>query len=584
MSASRLVALAALAALGAAALAAPLAAQGIPRGAHLGSSSGAARWRLLVANPYVFGQADSAPAVHAGDGMRKRMDKVAGSDFSVVSDSIMNAALLQFGYWRDAILTPSLARTLAKNLPGTRVVVTSTMSKAPDGNRSIVARLTGTNDDVGNVVKVTQAPGQPIEDLGAKAADAMQSALKSLTDARTCMDQRIQNKDKATDAAGKALKALPTNGLAHYCLALIADSNHAQADMVRELEAAVAGDSLSVIALRQLAQVYETKGDTARAVATLQQILRAAPTDQELRQSAFRYFLSSGNTDAAIQVADEGLRLDPSNWDLYDLKSNACLFAAKYACAVDALGQAYQTDSTRADTLFFAKVVAAAEQRLSDTLPRAMAVDTATYVQWAIRGSRRFPTNITLLQGKNRAFAMSGQVDSSLAVTRQLMALDSTNVVPALAAEQALLSAKRYAEAQPYIDFVVRRGDPDAKTKASGLLVTSAVPLLQPPTPDYKAAADMLRQAIKIAPNATFAPTANYLFGLATFFQVPPLDPLAEKGKSCDIARQMGSLLKESETALNIGKTAKPEDSAKFLGYIEQFKPRVASMLKAYCK
>jgi tetratricopeptide (TPR) repeat protein len=452
-----------------------------------------------------------------------------------------------------------------------------------------VARLTGTNDDAGNTVRVAQAGGQPLEDLVVKVVDALQPAVRSLADARACMDQRIASKAKATESANKALKVLPTNGLAHYCLALIADSNHSQPEKVQHLEAAVAGDSLSTVALSQLAQTYEQRGDTAKAVATLKQILRAAPTDQEMRQRAFRYFLSSGNTDAAVQVADEGLALDPSNWDLRDLKSNACLFAGNYKCAVDVLAEAYQTDSTRADTLFFAKIAAAAEQRLSDTMPKATAADTATYVLWAEKASHRFPNNLTLLQNLNKAYSYSGQVDSSLAVTRRLMAVDSNNVLPALAAAQALITAKRLKDAQPYIDFALRRAafspdSADLRMKTAGLLTNAALPLLQATPPDYKGAADLLRLAVKTSPNASFIPTANYLLGLATFYQVPALDPQAMAQKSCDLARQEDALLKEAEAAFTLSKSVKPAESAQQLGVIEKYKPHSASLLKAYCK
>jgi len=585
MSALRFVTLAALGL----AMAAPVSAQGIPRGGRISTAATSNRTRILVANPFVFAVTDSATAVHVGDVMRKRLDRTAGSDYAVVPDTIMNAALVQFGYPKDAILSAVLARTLAKQLPGTRVVVTSTMAKAPDGNRVIVARLTGTNDDAGNTVRVPQAAGQPLEDLATKTADALQPSLRSLADARACMDQRIANKSKATEAANKALKVLPTNGLAHYCLALIADSNRSQAEKVQHLEAAVAGDSLSIVALNQLAQAYQQRGDTARAVATLKQILRAAPTDQELRQRAFRYFLSSGNTDAAIQVADEGLALDPYNWDLYDLKSNACLFASNYKCAVEVLAKAYETDSTRADTLFFAKIAAAAEQRLADTMPKATQADTATYVVWAEKASRHYPANLTLLQNLNKAYSYSGQVDSSLAVTRRLMAVDSNNVLPALAAAQALITAKRLKDAQPYLDFALRRAafspdSTDLKAKTAGLLTTAAVPLLQATPADYKGAADLLRQAVKIAPTAPFMPTANYLLGLATLFQVPTIDPQAMAQKSCDLARQEDALLKEAEAAFTIGKAAKPTESAQQLSVIEKYKPHSASLIKAYCR
>ena len=557
---------------------APLVAQGIPSGATTRRNP-AATTRVLVGNPYVFAAADSAAAVTAGRAMRERMGKAVSRDYSVIHDSLMNRALEEYGFPKDAILTPEQVRSLGRQING-RLVVSSTMSRGQGGAHIITARLTGQGDDVGNVVKISQ--GASPSALGVAAVDALQPAIRSWPDARACMDDRAGKPDKAAESANKALKVMPTNGLAHFCLAQLAKDDGTK---LRELEAAVAGDSLALIALNQLAVAYEAKGDTNRTVAALQQMLRAAPTDQELRTRAFRVFLTYGRTDAAIQVAEEGLRADPFNWDLYDLKSNACLFAANYKCAVETLEQAYKVDSTRADTLFFAKITASADQRLTDTLPRATAADTAAFVRWAKLGAVRYPNNLGTLQRVNQAYGYMGEVDSSLAVTRKLLAIDSTNVVPALAAMQALATAKRYADVLPFGEMVLARGDAQAKEQAAGILTNAALPLMQNQPQDFKTSADMLRIAAKAAaPTGTLNPQVNYLLGLATLFQVPPIDQSAEKQKSCQLAQQAQGLLAEAEAAFTISKSIRPDESTKQLGNVSQFKTRNASMIKAYCR
>jgi hypothetical protein len=102
---------------------------------------------------------------------------------------------------------------------------------------------------------------------------------------------------------------------------------------------------------------------------------------------------------------------------------------------------------------------------------------------------------------------------------------------------------------------------------------------------DFKTSADMLRIAAKAAaPTGTLHPQVNYLFGLATLFQVPPIDQNAEKQKSCELARQAQPLLAEAEAAFTISKGIRPEESTKQLGNVAQFKTRNAGMLRAYCK
>jgi len=301
-----------------------------------------------------------------------------------------------------------------------------------------------------------------------------------------------------------------------------------------------------------------------------------APTNQKLREELFKYFLQSGHSETALKVADEGLKLDPNNADLYDLKSNACLFLSNFKCAVDALETMYATDSTKADTLFFTKISAAAAEGEKP--------DTVRLLKWSQAGVRKYPTNATLLGYLNRAYALSGPVDSVVSVTNRIIAKDTSAVVPALEAARALIDAKRPKEAVPFLEFAIKHGDAQAKENAAALLYTGAAPLLQQPQ-DLEGAEQLLRMAVAAAnPTGKVYPAANYLLGLATLFQVPQIDPQAEKQKSCDLATQEQAKLAASDSALTAGRAVNPEAVDKNLGIIKKYEPRIKSMLKAYCK
>ncbi|MDQ3223920.1 MAG: hypothetical protein M3Q75_10695, partial [Gemmatimonadota bacterium] len=202
-------------------------------------------------------------------------------------------------------------------------------------------------------------------------------------------------------------------------------------------------------------------------------------------------------------------------------------------------------------------------------------------------------------------------VDSVVAVTNRIIAKDTTAVVPALEAARALITPPtqvsssgstettagtttgtradtvprgRVKEAVPFLEFAIKHGDAQAKENAAALLYTGAAPLLQEPQ-DLEGAAELLRLAVQSSsPTGKVYPASNYLLGLATLFQVPKIDPIAEKQKSCELARQEESLLAASDSALNAGRSVNPEAVDKNLGIIKQYKPRIASMLKAYCK
>jgi tetratricopeptide (TPR) repeat protein len=558
------------------ALLTPLAAQGIPRTARGGATTVNTAPRFMVANPFAYATADSATAVQIGSATRNQIKDVVGRDYQVIEQAQMNDALKQYGYPTDAILSPALATTLAKNIQA-RFVVTSTLNKGEGGRYVVTARVVGVNDDAGTVVTLTQNPGETPAALGKRLADALEPAVKSISDAKACIDQRTAKPDKAADAARKALKTAPNNGLAEYCLALLAQDKKApRTEVVQHLQASTKGDPLSLPVWTALAGNYQQANDTANTLVAFKEMLRIAPTNQKLREELFKYFLQSGHPETARDVADEGLKIDPYNADLYDLKSNACLFLSDFKCAVDALQTLYATDSTKADTLFFTKIAAAASEGEHP--------DTAALIKWTQIGTRKFPDNPTLLGYLNKAYLLTGQTDSVVAVTNRLMAKDTADVVPALSAAKALMDAKRPKEAVPFLDFAIKHGDAQAKENAAALLYTGAAPLLQQPQ-DLQGAAELLRMAVAAAnPTGKVQPAANYLLGLAVLFQVPQIDPQAEKQKSCDLARQEESLLGEAETALTAGRPVNQEAVDKNLGIIKQYKPRVASMLKAYCK
>lgn len=554
----------------------PLAAQGIPRGARSSSSTVNTAPRFMVANPFAYAAADSAPAVKIGSALRDQMKDVVGRDYQVVEQAQMNDALKQYGYPIDAILSPALATTLAKNIQA-RFLVNSTLNKGDGGRYAVTARLIGVNDDAGNVVTLAQNPNETPEAFGKRLAVALQPAVKSMGDAKACVDQRTAKPDKAADAANKAIKSLPNHGLAEYCLALLAQDKKApREEIVKHLQASTKGDPISLPVWTALASQYQQANDTANTLVAFKQMLRVAPTNQKLREELFKYFLQSGHPETALQVADEGLKLDPYNADLYDLKSNACLFLSDFKCAVNALETLYATDSTKADTLFFTKISAAAGEGEQP--------DTARLLKWSQIGVRKYPDNPTLLGYLNKAYTLSGQTDSVVAVTNRIMAKDTTDVIPALSAGKALVDAKRPKEAVPFLDFAIKHGDPQAKENAAALLYTGAAPLLQQPQ-DLQGAAELLRMAVSAAnPAGKVGPASNYLLGLATLFQVPQIDPQAEKTKSCDLAKQEQTLLGEAETALTAGRAVNQEAVDKNLDIIKKYKPRVASMLKAYCK
>ncbi len=568
--------------------------------------------RLLVANPFSFSAQDSAPAVRTGSGMRERVSSIADKWYKAITREQMNEALQQYAYPVDAVLPPLVARQLATSL-NARAMVISTFLKSEGGRYIVEARLAGLTDDAGQMVRITQLPNQSFEDFGQKVGDSLAPAFKALPDARNCENLRGTQAEKAREAAARALRIVPNHGLAEYCLAKIAIATKAPVDtVIAHLTKSTRGDRLSLDAWTALAVQYQAKGDSARTIETFKELLRVAPTNEALRKEAFRLFQNYGRPDAGEEVADEGIKLDPANADFHDLKFRACIAQGtpeKNKCAIAALETVYGLDSTKADTTFFTKIIFAASQPIGtatvtiDSIVKVphdsmgtrvmrdsvvkvthdvVVIDSTKFLKWARMGVNKYPNHHDLLGQLSQAYAVAGPVDSSVAVTKRLMAVDSSDVTPVLRIVKALIDANRLPEALGLESYIARLGDDDAKLNYANLVARKALGLLQSDLPTALLGA---RSAAKIAPKGNQVNAlANYVLGIATVVSASGLDAQAVSGKSCDIVKQMQALIDEAGPALEIGKSISPDAVAKYQQGVVGYGPRLAQMTKAYCK
>jgi len=558
--------------------------------------------RLMVANPHSFSAQDSTASVRVGQGMRDKITDVADRWYRTLLRNQMNEALQQYAYPVDAVLPPMVARQLANSL-NARVMIISTMIKGEGGRYTVDARLAGVNDDAGQMVRLTQNPNESFEDFGGRVGLAFSSAFRALPNAKACESLRKTQADKAAEDALKAIKEQPNSGLAHFCLANIAIDKKAPLDtIISHLKIATQGDSLSLPAWTALAVQYQARHDSVATIQTFKQLLRVAPTNEALRKDAFGLFQRYGRPDAAEEVADEGIKLDPANADMWDLKFGACIAQErpeKNKCAIEALEQVFALDTTKADTTFFTKITYAASRPIrldtvhlkGDTTGTKPArdtvvsvIDTAKFVLWSQRAVAKYPTNAILIGQLAQAYSVAGPVDSAVSVTKRLMAADSSDVTPVLRVAKSLGEAKRGKDALALSPYIERLGSAEDKQNMAAILATGAFPYLQPPV-DYATAATISRAALKMAPpNSAIARLGNYVLGVALFQQMVDMDKTTTEGKSCPGAQQMRALLDEAGPALQAGRSINEAFVSQRLNVLEQFGKHIDSMVKVYCK
>jgi len=545
------------------------------RGTISGGRPAAPKTLIMIANPYATAAADSALAVAIGTAWRERLDRSVGTEYRIITRREMNDALTTFGYGVDGLLTPLAAGQLARQFTA-RYYVTATMSKAATGF-TITARLIGTNLDVGQVMTVA---GVTAPELGGKLADATAPAIRALADAKTCTELSESKPPKAVEAANKAIKSVPNYGLAEYCLAEMAlKVDPVGADAMLHLQNTVKGDPFSLAALDQISQIYQKKGDSTKTIETFQQMLRAAPTNKALLEQAFKLFLRYGKPEAAMSVADEGIKQDPANPDWYDLKSNVCLTKEDYPCAVAALEQVFLADSVRADSSFYNKILFAAAQK----------PDTAKYLSWGLKAVARNPDNPGLLEELAKAYSLVGQTDSTVAVTQRLVKIDPTKTDAVLRVVKQLIDAKKSGEAMQFAPSIKEFGDEDAKNNFANLTLQAMQTAAGVTPRDNALLVQMGEASLSVGPtNPNIIVFTNYFYAVGLQAPLSELANSVRSQKSCELAKKEQELLGKLEPAVTSAATSSNAGVAAYakqlLASVQSEKPAVSQIIGQLCK
>lgn len=522
------------------AAAAPSAPQGIPKGATIsGSVKIAPTTAVFVANPYIqySSLADSAASVIIGTAMRDRLDGRLGADLSVITRQTMNTGLVTYGYSPNAILTLGSAMQLGK-ANSARLFVTSVMTKGAGGLYSLVIRVTGLNEDAGQVIRMSAVAGQALPDFGSKAADQVIPILKDAhTFAKSCVDLASTKADKALEAANKALKITPNYGLAEYCLATMAmKKDSVGAEAKQHLENAVKGDPQSLFAWSQLAVIHQKTKDSTGAVADYQAMLKEDPTNNELAKQAVQVFRTYHRPDALKSLVNEQKKLDPTNPDWYDLAANGCLGDNDYRCALNEMEQIWIMDSTRADTAYFQKTI-----YIAQTLP-----DTQATLKWSRLAVKKFDSNVFFLSSLGRAYAQAGRGDSAVAMATRIMMTDAGQADQALLILNDLINGKQLRAAASFGPTMAKYGNENWKNQFGSLLANPGIALNSAPEPKDTALMTYVGTQILGAgvTNAQVVTVGHYLIAAPMIPLLQPFSQSVRADKACP-------KVKDYETFLN---------------------------------
>src|SRR2546430_8578026 len=144
--------------------------------------------------------------------------------------------------------------------------------------------------------------------------------------------------------------------------------------------------------------------------------------------------------DGAIALLDEGLKVQPGDAQLLDMKLTICTEASNFRCALDVWVAKFDHDSTlRGDTTFLKPALGAAQQ----------VSDTQALLKFTEAAIRHFPNNPVYIRARAGAQELAGKTDSALVYYKKALAVEPNDVGTSLQIAKQMIDAAVWDTAAP---------------------------------------------------------------------------------------------------------------------------------------
>ena len=567
--------------------------------------------RLLIL-PFMASSADSATSIALADAIRDRVNALVKSKVMVVPKAKLCEALSQSGFPCNGLLDDQQAKQLARFLQ-VHAYITGTFAKnganltadvqmIDIGSSGISGRFTATNGNPGTA-----------EALAETIAQKIATTVRVSEQVRACYDDRRKGQFARARADAQKALALDANSTSAWlCIATIYEAQRMPVDsMIAANERALKGDSLNGTALQNLAQLYQQKGDTAKAMEALVKQVRGEPGNTQRRLQVAQLMRQAKQYDGAIALLDERLKVQPGDSQLLEMKLTICTEASNFRCALDVWVAKFDHDTAlRGDTTFLKPALGAAQQ----------VSDTQALLKFTEAAVRSHPNNVSFVKARAGAFELAGKTDSALVYYKKALAVNPNDVGTSLQIAKVMVDAavwdttgqkdtvavkpRRAAfvakldSAKVYLKPGLSSPDSTQRLAAAVIMLTAGSKLGQAAAfPAVYTWTDSLLTIIGFTPrNAadTLGPrhqiriNASFWYGVSSVLTLnPPYQEMSKaKGAArCLLAHGFYDRLARTKSALLLGHRASPPFADQMLGYVAQYEKTKASVQAAFkCK
>ena len=570
--------------------------------------------RLLIL-PFQASSADSAASIALSDAVRDRVNALVKNKVSVVPKAKLCEALAQSGFPCNGLLDDQQARQLARFLQ-VHAYVTGTFAKSGStftadvemfdiGSSGIAGRFTATNGNPGTTAALAETIAQRIA-----------TTVRISEPIRNCNDERRKGQfGRARSEAQKALAIDPNSTGAYLCIATIFEATRAPIDsVIAASKLALKGDSCNGTAWEKIASGYQQKGDTVQASEAYIKQLCGEPRNTQKRLGVAQLLRQMKRSERSIQVLDEGLKLQPGEPQLLDLKLSICTESSNYRCASDVWVAKFMHDTALGGDTTFLKPAIGAAQQVSDT----QALDKFTAAAY-----KHFPNNVSYIKARAGALELAGKTDSAMVYYKKALALQPNDAATSLEIAKTIVDratydtteARKKREAKDSVGLrnlqqafaakidsaktFLRPGlnSPDSTQRlaADVIMLTAGSKLAQAAA--YPAAyqwLDSLLSIIGYTPRDTLGPkhqvriNASFWYGLSSILTLQPEYKRMSEAKGavrCPMARAVFDRLTRTKEALQLGRRVHPPTADQMLGFVAQYEKAKANVQAAFkCK
>src|SRR5256712_3042344 len=214
----------------------------------------------------------------------------------------------------------------------------------------------------------TANPGTTVA-LAEQISQRLNAIIRAGELARECNDRRQKGQlSQALESARKALQIEPNLTAAHLCMGTIYEAQRMPIDsQLAAAERATKGDSVNATAWENVAHIWQTKGDTLKAIDAFIHELAGEPYNTNLRLGIAELLRQHKQYPRAVQILDESLARASREQRVSDFKARVCIEGEPGRRGLDGFTAKVQADSSALGDSSFLKAAIGAAQSLPDT-------------------------------------------------------------------------------------------------------------------------------------------------------------------------------------------------------------------------